>query len=132
MTSAGRQDGGMPEHRYRPSREDPLLILAMDHRESFGRTLFGVRADHPDAGQRAAMTAAKRLIYAGLARARTQLPCGRAGVLVDERYGQPAIDAARSDGTVPVGGNAAMRRRPGHAVAGCSWFDGAYGQRSSS
>jgi myo-inositol catabolism protein IolC len=87
----------MPDHRYRPSREDPLLILAMDHRESFGRTLFGVTDDHPDERQRAAMTAAKRLIYAGLARARAQVPCGRAGVLVDERYGQPVIDAAHSD-----------------------------------
>jgi myo-inositol catabolism protein IolC len=90
----------MPGHRYRPSQENPLLILAMDHRESFGRTLFGVRDDRPDARQRAAMTAAKRLIYAGLARARARLPCGRAGVLVDERYGQPVIDAARSDGAV--------------------------------
>jgi len=110
----------MPEHRYRPSREDPLLILAMDHRESFGRTLFGVRADHPDAGQRAAMTAAKRLIYAGLARARAQLPCGRAGVLVDERYGQPVIDAARADGAVlalPV------------EHSGRDWFELEWGQR---
>ena len=90
----------MADHPYRPSRENPLLILAMDHRESFGRTLFGVKDDHPDAGQRAGMTAAKRLIYAGLARARAQLPCGRAGVLVDERYGQPVIDAARADGVV--------------------------------
>ena len=90
----------MPDDRYRPSRDDPLLILAMDHRESFGRTLFDVEDDHPDAQQQAAMTAAKRLIYAGLARARAQLPCGRAGVLVDERYGQPVIDAARSDGVV--------------------------------
>src|SRR5215471_4486295 len=90
----------MPDQRYRPSRENPLLILAMDHRESFGRTLFGVEDDHPDARQHAAMTAAKRLIYAGLARARAQLPCGHAGVLVDERYGQPVIGAARSDGVV--------------------------------
>jgi myo-inositol catabolism protein IolC len=72
----------------------------MDHRESFGRTLFGVRDDHPDARQHTAMSAAKRLIYAGLARARAQLPCGRAAVLVDERYGQPVVDAARSDGVI--------------------------------
>jgi len=90
----------MPNRGYRPSAGDPLLILAMDHRESFGRTLFGVRDDRPDAAQRAAMEAAKRLIYAGLARARGQLPGGRAGVLVDERYGQPVIEAARSDGVV--------------------------------
>jgi myo-inositol catabolism protein IolC len=90
----------MSNREYRPSAENPLLILAMDHRESFGRTLFGVRDDRPDADQRAAMEAAKRLIYAGLARARSQLPGGRAGVLVDERYGQQVIEAARSDGVV--------------------------------
>jgi myo-inositol catabolism protein IolC len=74
--------------------------MAMDHRESFGRTLFGVRDDKPDADQRDAMEAAKRLIYAGLERAMSRLPCGRAGVLVDERYGTPVIEEAHSDGVV--------------------------------
>src|SRR6266567_4017150 len=97
---SAEEDGGMADRGYRPSREDPLLIMAMDHRESFGRSLFGVRADHPDAGQRAAMEAAKRLIYAGLARGRAQLPGGRVGVLVDERYGQSVIKTARSNGIV--------------------------------
>jgi myo-inositol catabolism protein IolC len=104
---------------YRPSREDPLLILAMDHRESFGRSLFGVVGDRPDAKQRAAMEAAKQLIYAGLARARERLPGGRPGVLVDERYGQPVIDAARSDGivlAVPV------------ERSGRDWFELEWGQ----
>jgi len=90
----------MRDDGYRPSRGDPLLIMAMDHRESFGRTLFAVRDDHPDTRQRAAMTAAKRLIYAGLERARAELPRGHAGVLVDERYGQPVIEAARADGVI--------------------------------
>ena len=57
----------MPDPGYRPASEDPLLILAMDHRASFGRSLFNVRDDRPDAAQVAAMEAAKRLIYAGLA-----------------------------------------------------------------
>jgi myo-inositol catabolism protein IolC len=90
----------MSDHDYRPSAEDPLLILAMDHRESFGRSLFSVKDDQPDAGQLAAMQSAKQLIYAGLARARAQLPGGHAGVLVDERYGQPVIEAAHADGVV--------------------------------
>ena len=63
-------DHGHPPAQEDPAQEDPLLIMAMDHRESFGRTLFGVRDDSPDADQRAAMMAAKRLIYAGLVRAR--------------------------------------------------------------
>jgi myo-inositol catabolism protein IolC len=90
----------MSEREYRPSRDNPLLIMAMDHRESFGRTLFGVRDDKPDGAQRDAMEAAKRLIYAGLVSAVSQLPCGRGGVLVDERYGTPVIEAAHSDGVV--------------------------------
>ena len=90
----------MYDDGYHPSGGDPLLIMAMDHRESFGRTLFGVRDDRPDARQRAAMTAAKQLIYAGLECARAELPCGHAGVLVDERYGQPVIEAAQADGVI--------------------------------
>jgi myo-inositol catabolism protein IolC len=114
-----REDGVMPESHYRPSRDNPLLIMAMDHRESFGRTLFGVRDDKPDAEQRAAMQAAKRLIYAGLTSALTQLPCGRGGVLVDERYGGPVIEAAHADGVVlavPV------------EHSGREWFDLEWGQ----
>lgn len=109
----------MEDPGLRSSSGDPLLIMAMDHRESFGRTLFGVRDDRPDAGQRAAMTAAKQLTYAGLARARLELPCGRAGVLVDERYGQPVIEAAHADGVVlavPV------------ERSGRSWFELEWGQ----
>jgi hypothetical protein len=55
---------------WHPRHYDPLFILAMDHRESFGRTLFGVQHDDPDRAQRAAMTSAKQLIYEGL-----QAPC---------------------------------------------------------
>ena len=90
----------MADHIYRPSSQDPLLIMAMDHRASFGQSLFGVTGDRPDEGQRAAIQSAKRLIYAGLAQVRDQLPGGRAGVLVDERYGEAVVEAAQSDGVV--------------------------------
>src|ERR1022692_1585599 len=109
----------MADHSYRPSPGDPLFILAMDHRASFGESLFGVADDRPDEGQRTAMEAAKRLIYAGLAQASGRLPGGRAGVLVDERYGQPVIDAAHSDGVilaVPV------------ERSGRDWFELEWGQ----
>lgn len=90
----------MSEQRRRPSREDPLLILAMDHRASFGRSLFAVVDDQPTEPQRAAMAAAKMVIYSGLTLATPDLPVGHAGVLVDERYGQAVIDAARPTGVV--------------------------------
>jgi myo-inositol catabolism protein IolC len=80
---------------WEPAHDDPVFILAMDHRSSFAKTLFGVRDGDPDPAQRAAMEAAKRLIFAGLREAQPQLRNGRPGVLVDERYGQAVIDEAR-------------------------------------
>ena len=74
----------------------------MDHRESFGKTLFGVQDDDPDPAQAAAMRAAKQLIFEGLRAALPSLTAGRAGVLVDERYGQHVIDAARNGGSPVV------------------------------
>jgi myo-inositol catabolism protein IolC len=90
----------MSEQRRRASHADPLLILAMDHRESFGRSLFGVVDDQPTETQRAAMEASKMLIYSGLTLAGADLAVGHAGVLVDERYGQRVIRAARASGVV--------------------------------
>jgi myo-inositol catabolism protein IolC len=90
----------MTEQPRRPSRADPLLILAMDHRASFGRSLFTVIDDQPTRPQRKAMQAAKMLIYAGLTLAKADLPTGHAGVLVDERYGETVIAAARDAGVV--------------------------------
>jgi myo-inositol catabolism protein IolC len=80
---------------WRPTHTDPLFILAMDHRGSFGTTLFGVRDDSPTPDQLDRMTAAKSLIFAGLQQAVDGLSLGRAGVLVDERLGAAVISAAR-------------------------------------
>lgn len=85
---------------WRPTAADPLLILAMDHRESLGKKVFGVQDDSPTPDQSLAIETAKRLTYAGLAAVRDQLPSGHAGVLVDERYGSDVITSAKSDGTV--------------------------------
>jgi myo-inositol catabolism protein IolC len=79
---------------WQPRHDDPLFILAMDHRDSFGKTLFSVKDDNPDQAQLAAMKDAKKLIFEGLAAAAPKLTTGRAGVLVDEQYGQAVIDEA--------------------------------------
>jgi myo-inositol catabolism protein IolC len=107
---------------WQPRHDDPLFILAMDHRESFGRTLFGVAHDDPDPAQRAAMTSAKQLIYEGLRAALPAVTHGRIGVLVDERYGQGVIDAVKASGTplvlaVPV------------EASGHEWFTLEWGER---
>jgi myo-inositol catabolism protein IolC len=86
---------------WQPRHDDPLFIMAMDHRASFGKTLFGVKDDDPDPDQVAAMKSAKRMIFEGLRAARPAMTYGRAGVLVDERYGQDVIDANR-DSKQPV------------------------------
>lgn len=80
---------------WQPRHDDPLFILAMDHRESFGRTLFEVKDDHPDPAERAAMESAKHLIFEGLQVALPAMTYGRIGVLVDERYGHGVIDAVK-------------------------------------
>jgi myo-inositol catabolism protein IolC len=80
-----------------PSAADPLLILAMDHRDSFAK-LFGVTEPAPAA--EAAMRAAKQLIYQGVRDARSQLAGGQAGVLVDEDLGAAVLREARDDGLV--------------------------------
>jgi myo-inositol catabolism protein IolC len=75
----------------------------MDHRASFGKTLFGVKDDHPDPEQVAAMKSAKRMVFEGLRVALPAVTYGRAGVLVDERYGQDVIDAVKAgESTQPI------------------------------
>ncbi|WP_306216410.1 2-deoxy-5-keto-D-gluconate 6-phosphate aldolase domain-containing protein, partial [Actinoplanes sp. RD1] len=106
---------------WEPTQTDPLFLMAMDHRDSFGRTLFGVRDDEPTAAQAEAMRGAKRLIFEGLRLAAPRLGRGRAGVLVDEQYGQDVIDTVRADAgivlAVPV------------EASGQQWFTTQYGAR---
>ncbi len=104
---------------WRPRHDDPLLILAMDHRGSFGKTLFDVVDDAPTDAQRERMVRAKGIIYRGLLDAAPKLVHGRPGVLVDEQYGQAVIDAAEHDPVVlavPV------------EASGHDWFQLQWGQ----
>lgn len=83
-----------------PSAAQPLFILAMDHRDSFGRTLFGVRGT-PDAGQLAGMRSAKELIFAGARQVAASTPGpGQLGILVDEQLGADVARQARNAGFV--------------------------------
>jgi myo-inositol catabolism protein IolC len=83
-----------------PSAAQPLFILAMDHRDSFGRTLFGVHGT-PTAEQVADMRSAKELIFAGARQAaeNTAGP-GQFGILVDEQLGADVARQARKAGFV--------------------------------
>jgi myo-inositol catabolism protein IolC len=86
------EDGRMS----RPTAQQPLLILAMDHRDSFAKQ-FGA-GERPTPEQAEQMRAAKLLIYAGVRAARGELGGGEAGVLVDEQLGAAVLREARRDG----------------------------------
>jgi myo-inositol catabolism protein IolC len=81
--------------------EDPgarLYILAMDHRGSFEKDLFGF-GDLLSASDRARVSDAKQVIYEGLLEALQQgAPRRSVGVLVDEEFGAGIARAARSVG----------------------------------
>jgi myo-inositol catabolism protein IolC len=83
-----------------PSAAQPLFILAMDHRDSFGRTLFGVTGT-PTSEQLASMRSAKSLIFAAARRLVTSEPAaGRLGILVDEQLGADVARQAKDAGFV--------------------------------
>jgi myo-inositol catabolism protein IolC len=80
-----------------PTSARPLLILAMDHRESFAKQ-FGVSDGRPTDEQHQQMRAAKQLIYHGLRQAAGQLADALPGVLVDEELGADVLREAHADG----------------------------------
>src|ERR1700754_5053332 len=83
-----------------PSAAQPLFIMAMDQRDSFG-SLFGVEGE-PTPQQLADMRDAKSLIFAAAQRviADTPLVAGRLGILVDEQLGTDVARAAKEAGFV--------------------------------
>ncbi len=94
MTEAQRRVQPMP------SAAQPLFILAMDHRDSFARTLFGVTGS-PDAGQLARMRDAKSMIFAAAVRVPASVPGpGRLSILVDEQLGADVAREAKAGGFV--------------------------------
>jgi myo-inositol catabolism protein IolC len=97
-----------------------LLTLAVDHRASMERDLYGLTAP-PDPVQAARISADKLLVYQALLDAARQLPAGvQPGISVDEQYGASVAElAARSGGTVSL----AMPIE----ASGQDWFEFAYG-----
>jgi myo-inositol catabolism protein IolC len=83
-----------------PSAAQPLFIMAMDQRDSFG-SLFGVEGE-PTPQQLADMRDAKMLIFAAAQRVigDTPLVAGRLGILVDEELGADVARAAKEAGFV--------------------------------
>src|SRR5690242_9769876 len=79
--------------------DSPLFMLAFDHRKSI-RPLFGIEGK-PGPEDRARIGAAKQLVYEGLLSAAPRLPQGaRPGLLVDEEFGTPVLERARTEDVV--------------------------------
>ncbi len=67
--------------------DQPLYILAFDHRGSFQKKFFGVTGE-ANAEEAARISDAKRVIYEGARRALDEgVEAGSSGVLVDEQFG---------------------------------------------
>jgi myo-inositol catabolism protein IolC len=83
-----------------PGYDQPLYILAFDHRTSFQTKLFGI-AGTPTPEERQRIREAKRIILDGLLGAADAAPAGTVGALVDEENGAAVARAAKEHG-LPV------------------------------
>jgi myo-inositol catabolism protein IolC len=88
-----------PNDSWVPTADEPLFILAMDHRASFGKDVFGITGEWSPTDL-TRMRQAKALIYEGLRHVAGRVPSGREGVLVDEDLGAEVARTAKSDGVV--------------------------------
>lgn len=83
-----------------PGYDQPLYILAFDHRTSFQTKLFGI-VGTPTPEERERIREAKRIILDGLVTAADAAPAGTVGALVDEENGAAVARAAKEHG-LPV------------------------------
>jgi myo-inositol catabolism protein IolC len=89
-----------PAPRHQPSANEPLFILAMDHRASFAQSVFGITGE-PTEAELGRMQDAKMVIYEGARHvASGGTSVGRIGVLVDEKLGSEVARQAKSDGLI--------------------------------
>jgi myo-inositol catabolism protein IolC len=122
MTDVSPNAGGdatAPAQDATPA-DQVLLILAVDHRNSLERDLYGLTAA-PTPAQAARISADKLLVYQALLDAAAQLPAGvQPGILVDEQYGAGIAELAAGSG------GAVSLSMPIEA-SGQEWFQFAYG-----
>jgi myo-inositol catabolism protein IolC len=94
-----REPMSAPNESWLPSPDEPLFVLAIDHRGSVAMDLFGITGA-PSRADLSRMRQAKALIYEGLRHVAGSIPFGREGVLIDEYLGEDVIRSAQSDGVV--------------------------------
>jgi len=80
--------------------DNPLHILAFDHRGSFQKKFFGVTGE-PSAQEAERISDAKQVIFEGFLRALDEgADRGSAGLLVDEQFGAAIARKAKADGLI--------------------------------
>jgi myo-inositol catabolism protein IolC len=82
-----------------PGYDNPLYILAFDHRTSLQRKLFGIEGT-PTAEERAKLAEAKQITLDGLVAAADAAPRGTVGALIDEENGAAAARASKGKGVL--------------------------------
>jgi 5-dehydro-2-deoxygluconokinase len=101
-------------------KDAPLLLLAIDHRASLERDLYGLTTP-PTPAQAARISSDKLLVYESLLDALADLPEGtEPGILIDEEYGASVAELAPRT-------NGAVRLAMPIEVSGEQWFHFAYG-----
>ena len=76
-----------------------LFIMPFDHRGSFQEKLFGIKGRAPTAAETQEIASYKRIIYEGFKKAiAAGVPRDKAGILVDEQFGQDILKDAKSAG----------------------------------
>ena len=80
--------------------DQPLFILAFDHRGSFQKKMFGIGGD-PTPAETAKIIDAKSVIFDGFSHALGEgAPAGEAGILVDEEFGTEVARKALANGWI--------------------------------
>ena len=88
----------MPTEHAKPGYDKPLYILPFDHRASYIKGMFSLKAPLTDA-QHAKVSDSKQLIYEGFKVALTQgVEVSTAGILVDEEFGADILADATKHG----------------------------------
>jgi len=120
LTTTGTNPTEPAAEEGRPTSDRLLLILAVDHRNSLERDLYGLAGTIGPA-EAARISADKLLVYQALLDALPRLPAEvQPGILIDEQYGASVAElAGRSQGVVSL----AMPIE----ASGEEWFEFAYG-----
>jgi len=119
MTKPTTIDSNTTE-RATPADNPVLLILAVDHRQSLERDLYGF-TEMITPAQAARISADKLVVYDALLDALSELPDGvQAGILVDEQYGASIAELASHS-------NGAVKLAMPIEASGEEWFEFAYG-----